>query len=324
MTRLVTRWLLGCAILGKAMAFESSPSSVRPLDLGSGPGWIGDAICYGPYRDGTRPGSGPPSEEELREDAQILASHWKLLRTYGASEFGERLLRILREQGSGVKVLLGAWIGSDRSQDDRIELESVIRLANEYPDVVLAVCVGNETQVSWSAHRMPVQQVVDAIREVRARVSVPVTTADDYMYWIEPESRVVAAEVDFITYHAHPMWNGMLLDEAIPWLEATTERVRSMHPGRELVLGETGWATEVSSSGEQAELIRAKAGEAEQLQFLAAYRDWLLEERVPGFWFEAFDENWKGDDDPAHVEKHWGLFTSQREPKRAMAGESER
>ena len=34
------------------------------------------------------------------------------------------------------------------------------------------------------------------------------------------------------------------------------------------------------------------------------------------FFFEAFDESWKGNpDNPAGAEKHWGLFTEERRPK---------
>ncbi|KPK53851.1 MAG: glycosyl hydrolase, partial [Gammaproteobacteria bacterium SG8_31] len=37
------------------------------------------------------------------------------------------------------------------------------------------------------------------------------------------------------------------------------------------------------------------------------------------FFFEAFDEPWKGDpDNPLGAEKHWGLFTVDRMPKQAM------
>ena len=31
-----------------------------------------------------------------------------------------------------------------------------------------------------------------------------------------------------------------------------------------------------------------------------------------------FDEPWKGSDDPNEPEKHWGLYTVDRQPKRAM------
>ena len=33
------------------------------------------------------------------------------------------------------------------------------------------------------------------------------------------------------------------------------------------------------------------------------------------FIFEAFDEPWKGSDDPDEPEKHWGLYYENRSPK---------
>jgi len=48
--------------------------------------------------------------------------------------------------------------------------------------------------------------------------------------------------------------------------------------------------------------------------------DGLLErDRIPTFYFEAFDENWKGGDHPDEVEKHWGVFRADRTPKAAVA-----
>jgi hypothetical protein len=40
---------------------------------------------------------------------------------------------------------------------------------------------------------------------------------------------------------------------------------------------------------------------------------------ITTFFFEAFDEVWKGDpDNPAGAEKHWGLFTADRKPKEVL------
>jgi len=36
------------------------------------------------------------------------------------------------------------------------------------------------------------------------------------------------------------------------------------------------------------------------------------------FVFEAFDEPWKGSPDPLEPEKHWGIFTVDRQPKRVI------
>ena len=59
---------------------------------------------------------------------------------------------------------------------NRAQVQAAIRLANAYPDVVVAIVVGNETQVSWSDHRVPLEQLIRAVRAVRAATSVPVTT----------------------------------------------------------------------------------------------------------------------------------------------------
>ena len=181
--------------------------------------------------------------------------------------------------------------------------------------------VGNETQVSWSPHKSSPEKLIEYVRDVRAQVEVPVTVADDFNFWNKPESQAVADEIDFITVHAHPMWNGMQLDEALPWLLDQLAEVWALHPDRALVLGETGWATTVHDQGEQAELIKGRPGELEQKTYYDAVREWAAAAGQPVFFFEAFDENWKGGAHPNEVEKHWGLFRADRSPKAAVAGD---
>jgi len=36
------------------------------------------------------------------------------------------------------------------------------------------------------------------------------------------------------------------------------------------------------------------------------------------YFFEVFDESWKGSPEPLEAEKHWGLFTVERKPKKVM------
>ena len=277
------------------------------------------AVCYGPHRDGQRPGGSEPSLAQLREDLRLLSPHWDLLRIYGASGFAESLLSLIREDGRGMRVMLGVWISQDDTPANRREVEAAVRLAADYPEIVAAVCVGNETQVSWSHDRCETGFLVGYVREVRARVAVPVTTADDFNYWNKAESRELAAEIDFITLHAHPMWNGRQLDEALAWLSEQTSVVQALHPERVVVIGETGWATSVHDEGEQARLIQGRPGEAEQKRFYGEVRAWAEAEGRTVFVFEAFDENWKGGPHPAEVEKHWGLYRADRSPKAAMA-----
>lgn len=312
--------LVGC---GKGSETDPVPREdpfvVRPFQTDQDGRWLGHAICYGPHRDGQRPGGPTPSAQEIREDLGLLIPHWNLLRIYGSAEFGETLLGIIRDDELDMKVMLGVWIAPTADAANRREIDAAIHLATSYPEIVVAVSVGNETQVSWSAHKCPLAYLIAYVRRVRAGVSVPVTVADDFSFWNQPQSRTLTAEIDFITLHAHPMWNGLQLDSALTWLQDQTAAVRTLHPDRTVVVGETGWATSVHDEGEQAELIKGRPGEVEQRQFHAAVRTWATARRQTVFFFEAFDENWKGGPHSAEVEKHWGLFRADRSAKAAMA-----
>ena len=297
--------LLGCAGDG----FDT-----RPFD----PAGV-HAVCYGPHRDGQRPGGPSPTADQLREDLALMLPHWNLLRIYGSTEFAETLLTIIDEDDLDMKVVVGSWVFADDPENTLREADEAIRLANAYPDDVVAVCVGNETQIHWSAHRCPVDTLLAAVRHVRAGVKVPVTVADDFNFWNKAESRVVTAEIDFVTMHAHPMWNGVQLDEALPWLRDQLSEVRSLHPDKLVLVGETGWATSVHDEGEQAELIKGVPGESEQSVFFDAVRAWAESEEECVFYFEAFDENWKGGAHPNEVEKHWGVFRADRSGKLAIS-----
>ena len=325
---------MGCGQHGTMSTGRASATAVRPFRPVIDDRWIGNAICYGPHRDGQRPGGAAPTREQMREDLLLMLPHWNMLRLYGSSEVAETVLDVIRADSLDMKVMLGVWIATEEDRDasgavvaqypvaaaaNRREADAAIDLAAKYPEIVVAVCVGNETQVSWSPFPSPLDILIDHVRRVRAAVSVPVTAADDFLYWLEPESRALAREVDFITTHAHPMWNGQQLAEALPWLQRQLAAVKVVHPDRSIVIGETGWATSVHDQGEQAVLIKGAPGEAEQARFYEAARGWAASERVTMFIFEAFDENWKGGDHPAEVEKHWGVFRADRTGKAAVS-----
>jgi exo-beta-1,3-glucanase (GH17 family) len=324
--------------LGEAAYPSEEPFVRRPFRPYSGEHWIGNGIAYGPYRDGQYPGGPSPSKEELREDLLFMARYWHLLRMYGTVGPAETVLEIIQEEDLDMKVMLGVWIAAEERRDEngnilerlpealganRREIETAIRLVAAYPKIILAVCVGNETQVFWSAHRSPPDVLIGYLREVRTRTEVPVTTADDFNFWNKLESSAVAREIDFMVMHAHPLWNGIELEEALPWIQGTLAQVRAAHPNKVVVLGETGWATRKHNEGEQARLIRGRPGEREQKIFYEALTDWVKRERIPTFFFEAFDESWKGGVHPDEVEKHWGLVRADRTPKMALAGVSD-
>ncbi len=324
-----------CAATGRAGAGEprsgASPFVPRPLAMDAGrPG-----VAYGPHRDGQRPGGPSPTRAQLAEDLRLIAKRWPVIRLYGAAEVAPTVLEIIHDEKLDLGVLLGVWIGAEDRRDstgrvlerfpavvarDRREIDTAVTLAKRYPTLVRALVVGNETQVYWSAARVPEPQLLAALREVRGRVTQPVTTGDDFAFWQSPQSRAVGEACDFVMVHLHPLWNGSTLDTALAWVGHRHDAVAAAHPGRPVIIGETGWATSRNDQGDQGKLMKGAVGEAEQARYLADLDAWVTRTRVPTMVFEAFDEDWKGGTDPADVEKHWGVYRADRTPKAAARG----
>lgn len=298
--------------------------------------WGGLGVCYGPLRDGQYPG-GPegPSEAQLREDLVLISKHWSMIRVYNSIGSTEQICRIIHEDKLPLRVLVGAWIaqeskpGPDGTPTDlkpelealnKAEVAGAIKLAKQYPDVVAAVAIGNEAMVSWSAYRVPTSVIIKYLKQARAQVTQPVTTCDTDLFWASPESEAVAKECDFLALHSYAMWNKQVLKDSLPWTRKQIEATRAKHPDLPIVMTEVGWATSKGTQGDQAKLIVATPSEEDQELFFRAWRDWSTRAKFPSFYFEAFDENWKGGNEPEEVEKHWGVFKADRTPKMVMEG----
>jgi exo-beta-1,3-glucanase (GH17 family) len=285
--------------------------AVKPVDLLSDE-WQGRAISYSGYRDGQSPDSGVrPSQDQVAEDLRILARNWRLIRVYGAGRHGEDVLEVIRREKLDLKVMLGIWLGREpgAEQNNARQIANGIRLANEYEDVVVAVNVGNEVLIEWTAHPVREDQVIRYVREVKAGVTQPVTVADNYVWWRD-HGAALAREVDFITIHTYPLWERKDIDEGLSYTVANYEGVRAAHPDRTIVIGEAGWATYTEGN-----LHVPRGGdEQHQQRYFEELTGWARENKVTVFFFEAFDEPWKG----TGTEGHWGLFTVDRKAKPAM------
>ena len=315
-------WLLGCRTPTPPVDTVSQVDATHEQRRLFAPSWKGKpivaGISYGPYRLGQAPGGPDPSDAQVREDLHIISKHWNMLRVYGSRGPTESILRVIRDDNLPIVVVVGAWIAPDDPKSNDAEVDAAIRLANTYVAEVAAVSVGNETQVSWSGHRSPPEPLIKHLRRVRKAIQQPVTTADDYNFWNKPESQAVASEVDFVMLHAYAMWNQQTLEAAVPWTAEVVASIKAHHPSHQIVLAETGWATDLNPEGNETQHIHAPAGEDEQAKFYARFTTWAAQAQQPYFYFSAFDEPWKGSDNPREVEKHWGLFREDRSPKPAI------
>ena len=112
--------------------------------------------------------------------------------------------------------------------------------------------------------------------------------------------------------HTYPAWEEKHIDEGLSYTIENLEGVRAALPGKPIAVLEAGWATEASEFAD-------RAGEEEQTRYFQELDDWATGANVTVFFFEAFDEPWKGDpSNPSGAEKHWGLFYVDRTPKPVM------
>ncbi len=166
-------------------------------------------------------------------------------------------------------------------------------------------------RVHWSDHKVPNEKMVEYIKEVKSKVNVPVTTADSWDYWTDLEnSKDVIEAVDFIAAHIYPLWGKVDIDRA---MEVTIENYNSLKsaiPDKKIIITEAGWATYTEGDSH----VPKAGNEINQKRYFIDLMKWSKDNNVIVFWFEAFDEPWKG----TGTEGYWGLFNVKRKAKLAM------
>ena len=296
------------------------------------------AVCYSGFRSGQHPDRGDgaknPSDEEILEDLQIISSEmqFKLIRLYDSGENSQAVLRLIKEHNLDIKVMLGIWLNAELSAHETCEwltepipqevldankkinqkeIQRGIDLANQYPEIVVAVNVGNESLVDWNDHKVDVDTIIPYTKRVQDAIQQPVTVADNYVWWAE-KGKKLADVLDFISIHIYPVWEGKDIDEGLSYSIQNIQMVRDSLPEATIVISEAGWATVASEFGE-------RASQEKQQQYYNELMDWSEKMNMTTFFFEAFDEDWKGDpNNPLGAEKHWGLYTIDRKPKKVM------
>lgn len=262
-------------------------------------------VSYAPFRGAQSPlVAGTKIERwQVEDDMARLKPLTDCVRSY-STELG---LDVLPEVAGrqGLKVLLGIWIGREPAKN-QIEIASAVSLAKRYPDVVRGIVVGNEVLLRGE---LTAQDLANTIRSVKAQVTVPVTYADVWEFWLR--HREVYDAVDFVTIHILPYWEDFPIaaNEAGAHVASIRRQVAAAYPGKEILIGETGWPSE----GRMREgALPSPANQARVIQdILAAGKRENFRINV----IEAFDQPWKRYLEGT-VGGHWGLLdASTREFK---------
>jgi len=313
------RGIIGCVLLSVLTFFLwAAPNQPQAGDVTMPAGKF-NSLSYAPYQAWQSPADKDfPTPREIRRDLALVAGQASGIRTYSSVEgtLPETYARIVDHtdiaglaQQAGLKVWLGIWL-SGNPADNAKEMAAGIAEANAYPGTVTRVIVGNEVLLRRD---LSVDDLTADIDYVHARVKQPVAYADVTDFWEQfPQ---VAPHVDVVMIHFLPYWEDKPLDvdAAIAEIKTTTEKFKVMFPGKVISIGETGWP---SRGRWRADAAPSRVNEA---VFLRAFVTLADAERVDYNLIEAFDQNWKYEDEGV-AGANWGIWNAQRQQKFPLNG----
>ncbi len=331
------------------------------------------AISFGAYRETTR--DIQPTIPQLKEDLRILeAMGVKLLRTYNVHyDEAANLLQAIREIRAEdpdfeMYVMLGAWIDAKNSWTDEperirdvdaprneVEIARAVELAQEYPEIVLIIAVGNEAMVHWATEYYVEPSIilnwVNHLQDLKKQGELPetlwITSSDDFSSWggggeeyhTEDLNKLIEA-VDFISMHTYPMHNTYYNPEfwGYPSSERNLSELEKVHAAMdrsmEFAIKQFNDVVAYMQSlgidkpvhiGETgwATISNEKYGETgtratdeyKSGLYYKMMREWSDANNITVFYFEAFDEPWKDAANPLGSENHFGLINLEAQAK---------
>ena len=378
---LVKFFVLNCLIVILTGCGQSHQSSVSGQAKGPAAAEIlGNpdypAISYGGYREKTR--DSVPTVAELKQDMKILAAMGvKVLRTYNASQYPQasRILAAIRELKRAepsfeMYVMLGAWIDCENAWTDNpnhhsedvdnnsAEIQATVDLANQYPDIVKMIAVGNEAMVQWAVkyfvYPKTILKWVNHLQGLKKTGELPVdvwiTSSDNYESWgggargyHTQDLAALVKAVDFLSVHTYPFhdshynpdyWGVFKEEENLSKLEMIEA---AMLRAKQYAISQyQGVADYVQSLGVDKPIHIGETGwssiaataygasgskaadELKQRLYYWHMRDWEKASGMSVFYFEAFDEQWKDPIDADGSENHFGLIALDNEVKYAL------
>jgi exo-beta-1,3-glucanase (GH17 family) len=268
-------------------------------------------VSYAPFREGQTPLvlTTHIAPEQIAQDLAQLAKITDCVRTYSIENGLDQVPALAAKVG--LKVIQGIWLGSSRLKN-LAQISTVVRLTKEYPGVITAVVVGNEVLLRGE---MTTSDLAATIRSVKSQVSVPITYADVWEYWLR--NREIYEAVDFVTIHILPYWEDFPIRAkyAAAHVDAIRKRMAVAFPGKEILIGETGWPSQgrmregaLPSRTNQARVVSEILGLAKQENFRVNL-------------IEAYDQPWKRELEGT-VGGYWGLIDSVQRAVKYPPGEA--
>ncbi|MGC2780635.1 MAG: beta-(1-6) glucans synthase [Bradyrhizobium sp.] len=258
-------------------------------------------VSYAPFR-GLQSPLDPTTHieaEQIEQDLVQLAKISDCVRTYSIENGLDQVPAIAAR--AGIKVIQGIWLGSNKLKNQQ-QIGIAVDLIKRYPNVITSVVVGNEVLLRGE---MTTADLAATIRSVKAQVTVPVTYADVWEFWLR--NRELYDIVDFVTVHILPYWEDVPVRAkfAASHVDAIRQQVGVAFPGKEILIGETGWPSE----GRMRE--GALPSRTNQARVVSEILSLAKRENFRVNLIEAYDQPWKRKLEGT-VGGYWGLISDDQ------------
>jgi exo-beta-1,3-glucanase (GH17 family) len=193
------------------------------------------AMSYGGYRTLSRVDQ--PSLSQIKEDLKILSAIGvKIIRTYNLQlDQAPNILKAIKtlkkeDDNFEMYVMLGLWIECENArlspnhEEEDLEVNSAeigraIIYANQYPEIVKIIAVGNEAMVHWQTDYFVGPSVilkwVNHLQKLKTQDKLPsdlwITSSDNFASWGGGDTSyhnedliALIKAVDYISLHTYP------------------------------------------------------------------------------------------------------------------------
>ena len=255
-------------------------------------------IGFSAYEEGQKPGD-ELSLAQVQRRMSVLKPYVQWVRSFSCIQ-GNQLIPVVARQ-SGLKTLVGAWLGKDFEKNES-ELEGLIKLAQDgYVDIA---AVGNEVMYRDD---LTEEQLLDYIRRFKAAVpEVPVGYVDAYY---EFEDRPAITKLcDVILANCYPFWEGCSIEYSLLYMKDMYRRTQEIAAGKKVIITETGWPNKGQI------FYGAQPSEENAIRYFLNAQHWAHTDDVDMFYFSSFDESWKVGTE-GDVGAYWGLWDKNEKLK---------
>jgi len=245
-------------------------------------------IAYSPSEGNPNKGIEPEEDSVIKDLKALREAGFSGLVTYSTYGILGRKLPNLAQDLGFKGMILGIW-----DPNNTEEVTSATQAAKN--PIILGICVGNE----GLNKRYQVSNLRDVMQQIRDATKKPVTTTEEYDDYADEELLKIG---DWIFPNVHPYFHSRLDPEAaVRWTQEAYNDMKRRSKGIFVIFKEVGLPTAGDPEGKLSESVQEK------------YYIALAKTDVCFVYFEAFDLLWK---DELPVEPHWGIYKSDRKPKR--------